>query len=407
MDHLNWTLSSQKLFKLQRKIQDTETQNPRLCRNFQRLLYRTSELQLFIIHKILQIQFKRLVEKKDIGWNHCWPISEPIIFQETRTIQEIIIFPKLISKEYRFFLMRQIMNILWVLALSPILKKKKKNQIILTGLQSSQMYKMMCTFLKKPLIHYIIISQFSNFLNKKNKFWILSNLLIEKKFFLHWLKSEKLGFRPIDFLSNTVQPWQFKSMSYGKTKKLLGKELPKAHPLSLKTILENFTTLNFINSYIPQVIKYKKQIQKLQFDHRLNNKIGVRKFWNKAFIRQKRSFNRSKLSAETYFQLSIATQKSNFRQKPTAFGKSPAAETLYWTTAYPYGRRLHRVRKNPRFQRDFNILSVWPSFDNFFLIDKIIPWAFGQWLRPWKKSPTRLQKTTSYLTTASKVRRRP
>ena len=286
MDYLNWTLSSQKLFKLQRKIQETETKNPRLCRNFQRLFYRTSVLQLLIIHKILQIQFKRSMGQKEkiAAYQRCWGAVPEPIFQET-TIQEKIIFPKLISKEYRFFLTRQIMNILWVLALSPILENKKNDQVILTGLKSSQIYKIIGTFFKKPFIQYIIISQFSNFFNKKNKLWILSNLLMEKKFFFHWLKSEKAN-----LLSNTVQPWQFKYMSYEKRSDVgfLGEELPKDHrkipTLSLKTTFENFTTLNFINSYIPQVLKFNKQIQKSlsQLDRSLNNgnKIGVQKFWN-------------------------------------------------------------------------------------------------------------------------------
>lgn len=294
MDYLNWTLSSQKLFKLQRKIQETEKKNPRLCRNFQRLLFRTSELQLFIIHKILQIQFQISWEKKNIAYGHRWPVSEPI-FQETRALQEKIIFPKLISKEYRFFLTRQMMNILWVFALYPILENKKKDQVLLTGLKSSQIYEILCTFFKKPFIQYVMISQFSNFFNKKNKFWILSNLLIEKKFFFHWLKREKAN-----VLSSTVPPWLFKYMSYDKTTELglgfLGKEPPKGPltgrnvrtkpaTLSLKTTFENFTTLNFINSYIPQVIQYNQQIQNSlgQFDHRWKNgnKIGVRKFWDK------------------------------------------------------------------------------------------------------------------------------
>ena len=296
MDYWNWTLSYQKLYKLQTKIQETEKKNPRLCRNFQRLLYRTSEFQLLIIHKILQIQFKRsfrLVEKKSIAYGLCWPVTEPI-FKQKRTLQENIIFPKLISKEYRFFLTRQIMNILWVFALSPILENRKKDQVILTGLKSSQIYKIICTFLKKPF-QYLMISEFSNFFNKKNKYWILSNLLMEKKFFFHWLKSEKAN-----VLSKTVQPWPFQYMSDEKTKDLglFGKALPKGprtgrsapSTLSLKTTFEKFTTFNFINFYIPQVIKYNQQIHNSlrQFDHHWNpgNKLarramGVRKFRNK------------------------------------------------------------------------------------------------------------------------------
>lgn len=351
MDYLNWTLSSQKLFKLQRKIQETENKNPRLCRNFQRLLYRTSALQLLMIHKILQIQFKRSMSQKKIAYDpRCWaPVPEPI-FQETRTIQEKIIFPKLISKEYRFFLTRQIMNILWVFALSPILENKKNDQVILTGLKSSQIYKIIGTFFKKPFIQYIIISQFSNFFNKKNKLWILSNLLMEKKFFFHWLKSEKAN-----LLSNTVQPWQFKYMSYEKRSDLglLGEELSKGHQkmptLSLKTTFENFTTLNFINSYIPQVIKFNKQIQKslAQLDHSLlnnGNKIGVRKFRNKtlnwASLQRQRSLQskrgRVACARDAADRAADSLNRKKFliktfhlaRPEPTAFGESQAGLTL-------------------------------------------------------------------------------
>lgn len=394
MDYLNWTLSSQKLFKLQRKIQETEKKNPRLCRNFQRLLYRTSELQLLIIHKILQIQFKRSMGKKKIAYDQrCGsPVPEPI-FQETRTIQEKIIFSKLISKEYRFFLTRQIMNILWVFALSPILENKKNDQVILTGLKSSQIYKIISTFFKKPFIQYIIISQFSNFFNKKNKLWILSNLLMEKKFFFHWLKSEKAN-----LLSNTVQPWQFKYMSYEKTKDLglLGEELPKGHrkipTLSLKTTFENFTTLNFINSYIPQVIKFNKQIQKslAQLDRSLNhgNIIGVRKFRNKtlnwaswtnksgdphgrlhpkralaafpdwacpggtsawdAAYRSANILNRKKFGIKTFYLA---------RPEPTAFGESQAGLTL------KLGWRLRRPIE--RYQQHFGSTLVPRRYLNF------------------------------------------
>ena len=437
MDYLNWTLSSQKLFKLQRKIQETDKKNPRLCRNFQRLLYRTSELQLLIIHKILQIQFKRSNEanatrgQKKIAYDQRWrPVPEPI-FQETKTIQEKIIFPKLISKEYRFFLTRQIMNILWVFALSPILENKKNDQVILTGLKSSQIYKIICTLFKKPFIQYIIISQFSNFFNKKNKLWILSNLLMEKKFFFHWLKSEKAN-----LLSNTVQPWQFKYMSYEKTKDLglLGEELPKGHrkipTLSLKTTFENFTTLNFINSYIPQVIKFNKQIHKslAQLDRSLNhgNKIGVRKFRNKTLkssicsqvqgclypkrdapCRSADSLNRKKFWIKTFHlarpepsplapgpkQAELARELGS-QANPIEGNQQHLGGTLaphrylnFQKSLFIKFNEIYRQRALPMdFSLGLGNVSrniVIPIFDNFFFTDKIIQF---------KKFQTRFQK---------------
>lgn len=334
MDYLNWTLSSRKLFKLQRKIQETEKKNPRLCRNFQRLFYRKSELQLFIIHKILQIQLKRPTDKKgDMGCEGF--LGEPVR-SEPGIIQEKIIFSKLVSKEYRYFLTGQIMNILWVFALSPILENKKNDLIILTGLESSQIYKIIGLFLQKPLIKYILISQFSNYFNKKNKIWILSNLLIEKKFFFHWLKSEKL-YR----LSKTVKPWQFKYVGYEKTK-----------ILSLKTTLENFTNFHFMNTYIPQILKFKEQIQESLTKYSLQNdkKMGIRKFRNKALI--------------------LNGQKSFIKVYPPEKSLINFQKSLF-------------IKLNPKIMRSVDRNVILPIFYNFFSTDKTIQF---------KKYPTKLQK---------------
>ena len=121
---MKYTSIYRKLFKFQKKIQETERKNPRFCRNFQRRLYRSSSIQLLIINEILQLQLKRFKEKKEILYFQ--KINE--IYQSgiAARYQYPIIFSKLISKEYRYFLTRQIFNILWVFALSPILDNKKK-----------------------------------------------------------------------------------------------------------------------------------------------------------------------------------------------------------------------------------------------------------------------------------------
>ena len=235
---MNYLSIYRKLFKFQKKIQETERKNPRLCRNFQRRLYRSSSIQLLIINEILQLQLKRSRKKKEI-----------FSFRKMNEIdQSPIIFSKLISKEYRYYLTRQIFNILWVFALSPILDNKKKDQIILTGLKGSQIYSTIYTFLKKPLIQYITISQFSNFFNRKNKYWILSNLLIEKKFFLNWLKLDQRS----KILDNNslLFSLSFKNRNTSDEFILQNKNdllVPKKelNPLSLKTTLENFVNLSF------------------------------------------------------------------------------------------------------------------------------------------------------------------
>ena len=141
------------LFKFQKKIQSEK--NPRLCRNFQRLLRRTRCIQLFVIDRII----------------------------------DSIMFSKLTSKQYRHFLTCQIEDVLWVFSLSPLLENNHLK--ILTGQKSSKVYEDICRELTFPSTQHIVISQFSNYLNQKSKYWILSNLLIEKKFFLNWSVTNK------------------------------------------------------------------------------------------------------------------------------------------------------------------------------------------------------------------------
>ena len=242
------TYTYRKLFKFQKKIQETERKNPRLCRNFQRRLYRSSSIQFLIINEILQLQLKRSRKKKEILYYPRYPMG----YQCGFTNQYPIIFSKLIAKEYRYFLTRQIFNILWVFALSPILDNKKKDQIILTDLKDSQIYPTIYTFFKKPFIQYIAISQFSNFFNQKNKYWILSNLLIEKKFFLNWLKLDQRS--TISGNNSLLLSLKDKSdeftlqnkndyLRFGGSIFLTPKK--KLDPLSLKTTLENFVNLSF------------------------------------------------------------------------------------------------------------------------------------------------------------------
>ena len=365
MDDLNVTASSRKLFQLQRKIQETEKKNPRRCRNFQRLLYRTSELQLLIIQKILQIQFKRYEKTAETAKPQVMSPSgfeERALFrfQETRTIQfghSHIFFSKLVSKEYRYFLKRQILNILWVFALSPIVENKKTGQsLILTGLKSSQVYKMMGLFLQKPWIQYIIISQFSNFFNKKNKLWILSNLLIERKFFLHWFKSEKK-----DLLSN-LEPWRFKYIHHEKTK-----------TLSLKTTLENWIHFHFMNSYLSPVIKFDKSLTKFSHlspnDHQIGHTIQKFPVLDKGWI-----LNDKKIFDPGKFGLHWA--------KPQLAAKAPFQKLLLLFINGNLGARLGGGFAAGSLRFWFPLQGNQPSFYN--LTDKTIRyqpfknWGFAQ-----------------------------
>lgn len=171
MNYVHWNLITRKLIRLQKKIKK-EKKNRRLCRNFQRLLYKMSFIQLLIICKIFK---KRLFIKSNI------------YFYELQTFRKIKFF-QLISKEYRFYFKNYIVKILWSLAIYPLLEN---NNNLLTGKYGIELFQNLYKFFSKSFIQYIIITQFSNFFNKKNKYWILSNLLIEKKFLLNFFKEKK------------------------------------------------------------------------------------------------------------------------------------------------------------------------------------------------------------------------
>lgn len=151
-----WKLAYQKLFYFQKKIQSST--NARSLRNFQRCLHRNSLIQLLVVHRSM--------------------IESPK-------------FRKVHRNQLAFELLSQ----LWVLSLWP-------TQPNIKFLQDSQIYKTLCLVCQKPNVQYIFIRQYPNFLSPKIKYWILSSLFIEKKFFLTWLKFKphNLSLKKIFFL---------------------------------------------------------------------------------------------------------------------------------------------------------------------------------------------------------------
>ena len=156
-----WFYGYCKLLKIQKAIRQlNEKKSIRFCRNYQRLLHRNSFIQLLIINEILK---------------------------DNLNLLEI----KFGSKKYRQFFKRDIVIRLWIFALSPILDNQKS----LTYFESKKIYEIFYLYLKKPFVQYVLFCKFSNFFSKKNKYWIISNISIEKKFFLNEVfkkKSKKL-----------------------------------------------------------------------------------------------------------------------------------------------------------------------------------------------------------------------
>lgn len=159
-------MRKKKLFQFQKKIQSFKNQ-PRCCRQFQRLLTRTRCIQFLIIRQIL---FSEMHKKN------------PSLQLSKQFLQ---------SKEYCSFLKIHITYKLWTLSLVPLLETDKKLRMCLTRKTNSQIYSTVHQIFKTSAIQYLMIFKISNFWSSKNKLWILSNVCIEKKFLIHGLKIEK------------------------------------------------------------------------------------------------------------------------------------------------------------------------------------------------------------------------
>ena len=274
MVYIKWTFSYSKLFKLQQKIQKLGDKNPRQCRNFQRILRRSHLIQLLLINEIgfcLQFQIKQA------------NLQKPSHFLNTQKYKKKIIGSK----------RKQLIIILWVLAFSPLVQQKRKDPNIYATDNSSEIYEKFYRFFQQPSANYILINQFSNLFH--NKYAILSNILIEKKFFLYWLKIRKPKSMNISFLKRLEKKSSISLLRL--------KFIKQVNRVCLKTLITNFINLNFFyffeNEKIPKKSYYffqynnrilitlekKKDIQILQTsitsyakNYKLN--IGYQKFFN-------------------------------------------------------------------------------------------------------------------------------
>lgn len=138
-----WQKFFYELVKLKKKINQNKSKG-RDCRNFQRLLVRSRSIQLLIIGNLLA---------RTPNFNYI----ENTIYFYIVDQQWIFVLSSLISSEIVFL-------------------TGQKNYYIYTHLDK--------IFKKKVDPQYIMITIFDNFFSQKNKLWILSNLLLERKYFL-------------------------------------------------------------------------------------------------------------------------------------------------------------------------------------------------------------------------------
>ena len=161
------TFISNKVLKFQKKILRNK-HNFRKCRNYQRLLRQSSLIQFFIIQQIF--------------------------YQNSHFFLNLT--------KYTFFLQQKIHHQLWVLALSPMM-----DHPIFIDRKDQQLYLKLCLFFKPSSTRYIVMSQLSNFFNKKTKKWLLSNLCIEKKLFFQWFLPKPPGSFDHPLLKKIFKNW--------------------------------------------------------------------------------------------------------------------------------------------------------------------------------------------------------
>nr|AYC63914.1 hypothetical protein [Flabellia petiolata] len=196
---ISWLIAYNKLLKIQKNIKYSEKKNARLCRNLQRLLIRSRSIQLLLINEIIKITSGVCVYKQKKQLIFTTKNIHPTALKRPRAkaprwalghvrCPEFVVndIQKLnITKtKYRQFLKEQIIIKLWILALLPMLDNNKS----LTYQTSLQIHKTFRLYLKKPFVKYVLFCKLSNFFSEKNKYWIMSNILIEKKFLFNWLR---------------------------------------------------------------------------------------------------------------------------------------------------------------------------------------------------------------------------
>nr|AYC64730.1 hypothetical protein [Boodleopsis sp. FL1161] len=152
---INWNFIFRKIKNIQKRIKKNKN-NYRRCRNLQRLMLKTRFIQLLVIKQIYK--------------------------------QNSFLFIEITNQH--FLLKKKIQYRLWILALSPLYTNSN-----FLDIKDKKIYFKFCNFFKNPTTNYISVNYFSNFLNKKSKKWLLTNLFIEKKFFINWIIE-------IDYLSS-------------------------------------------------------------------------------------------------------------------------------------------------------------------------------------------------------------
>nr|YP_009519446.1 hypothetical protein [Rhipiliopsis peltata]AYC65454.1 hypothetical protein [Rhipiliopsis peltata] len=289
-----WKLAYQKLFYFQKKIQSKK--NARLCRNFQRFLHRNHFIQLLVIHEV-NIDFLKFKSKKYRIFltfqilSRLWILSLLPIYQNSQTLRSSAISTRHLRQSgrpsgYSYLQQRELSQPCVLSEKGEASLAQPEGEASLTT-PNFQIYRILYTFFKNPNIQYIFINKFKNTLSQKNKFWILSNILIEKKFFFAWLKKEAFAVKQTNHLqgySRTATFWAKRAKLRSPSQKVARAKLRSPqlceapclsvqHFLNLSLISRFPQTLYFLEYNNFLIIPFNTEIEIKQINKYLNNYI--------------------------------------------------------------------------------------------------------------------------------------
>lgn len=233
---INWLNAQNRLFKIQHRIvSQLEKKNFRNVRNLQRLLLKSLSAKLITSQNILKLEYS-----KDFT---LYQVSNKQRFPQLLNLTNYIQFDPNIElkgdKKYFNFL-----KILWILALIPIHETYSNSFYY-----NFRLYRDHTDFLKGFLINlksssnnnWLLIIKPNGFLNRKNKRWLIQNLLIEKKFLFNF-------FRQIKFANNFAKEYKY-NQEFLETKKISFQKIIKNFSLHGFTLFQknNFSKSNHIS----------------------------------------------------------------------------------------------------------------------------------------------------------------
>lgn len=213
--------------------------NYRSVRNLQRLVLKNFSSRLIVSQKLIQNR-----SLKDFNVYKAYQNDLFLnIFNLNNYIQfEKIIDSKFYSIEYQFLCM------LWVLALLPVhetFQETLSYNYRLYRDHTDVLIDIMITA-RKPEFKWILIIKPAGFFSKKNKKWLLQNIVIEKKFLICFLNSK-------EFANFSIKDYNY------------NQDLLETTKISLTKIVKNFSLQGYesFSQIIPNILEKKISFNKL------------------------------------------------------------------------------------------------------------------------------------------------